>query len=156
MGKMKKSDIPEEQRLAINRGKTGDRSPMLGRYSVGIDKARLIEAEHVVVYWDKGPDYKSVSNLCVAYCPREVMTEKDFDIWWAWDTFDCVMGNCCTGWPAGKHSSGETDDYGNCPTGLFGHLLNSGFTDKEEMTRALREFARIKECHWARRMLWMP
>src|SRR4051794_38184108 len=86
--KMTKSDIPEEEkRLTLNRGKTGDRSPMLGRYNVGIDKAGLIEAEYVTVYWDKAPTYNSIRNLCVAYCPRDVMTEKDFDVWWYWDTF---------------------------------------------------------------------
>lgn len=147
-------NIPEEQRIAMNRAKTGDRSPMLGRHNVGIDKKGLIEAKHVTVYWDFGPENKTVRNICVVYCPREVMTTRDFDIWRGWDTFDCVMGNCCSGWPEGWDSSGKPD-YENCPTGLFGHLLAYGFTDKDETTRALKEFARIKECSWAREMLWM-
>jgi hypothetical protein len=151
---MRRRDLSEEDRIALNRRKTGDRSPMLGRHKLGNGKDGLIEAQHVTVYWDFGPDCKSVRNLSVVYCPRTVMTSRDFDIWRDWDTFDCVMGNCCTDWPEGRDARGNPD-FENCPAGLFGHLLAYGFTDKDEITRALREFAHIKECPWAREMLWI-
>ena len=39
------------------------------------------------------------------------------------------------------------------PEQVFGILLGRGFESRQELARALREFAHIQECEWARQML---
>lgn len=61
------------------------------------------------------------------------------------DAFDSYLAH----WTCNLHCDRET--YG--PEGIFGHLLSYGFLNKSELRAALKQFAEIEECDWARNML---
>ncbi len=69
---------------------------------------------------------------------------KDTD-WWAYsERYDCSDGNCWSGW--------ATAD-GHGPEVVFRGLLVTGFKSPDHLIDAIREFAKIRQCRWAREML---
>lgn len=130
----------------MNGKPTGDSSPMLRRYSVGISDDGTIGEEYVAVYFCLN-DCGKVIDVCVAYRPHPVMTREDHrEFAVLSNQFRCSEGNLSIEWPNGDGSLN--------PNGLFLDLISIGFGNHDEFIRAVREFSRIRECGWARDMLW--
>lgn len=148
-------DRREQQRIAAAAQLDGDDSPMIGRYTVGIDKHGLIDASQVVIAWNyrTSEEPKGIANVTVLYRPRDRMTADELHRFGDWISryWSATAGNVSAKW-----MTTTLDDQGAPmqPTERFGDMLASGFIRTEELNRAVREFARIKECEWARRMLW--
>lgn len=145
--------------LNFNRRKTGDQSPAYQFYRKILQPDGLIDAEHIEIYFDTDQDTEvlnkhgnpkmGVFNVTVAFIPRDHAAtdrwEEFMRYWMAWDTWDNCVGSSSINW---MKNEVET------PEGVFAGLCGEyGFTRKEEFYRAVREFARIRQCQWARDML---
>lgn len=145
--------------LTFNRHKTGDQSPAYRFYRKLLKPDGLIDAKHIEVYFDfdsdptvlnaKGHPKSGVFNVVVAFIPREHAFNDHGDefmsYWMAWDTWDNCVGSSSMNWMKNKYET---------PEAVFAGLCGEyGFTRKEEFYRAVREFARIRQCQWARDMI---
>jgi hypothetical protein len=87
----------------------------------------------------KGPS--RVTDLVVV----EIAGPSKLADWWHYaERYDCDDGNCWRGWAT--HA-------GHGPEVVFRELLVTGFKSPEHLINAVREFARIRQCQWARDML---
>jgi hypothetical protein len=74
------------------------------------------------------------------------ITERNKDTdWWTLDKrYECNDGNCWRGWAT---------DEGHGPEVVFRGLLVDGFKSPQHLIDAIRQFAKIRQCQWARDML---
>lgn len=108
----------------------------------GLDVGGLIPVETARIFWSHGPAphrhacdvYVSTSALPQTLVDDEYFSQR----WW------CVVGDCDVGWLVDPQYT---------PEAVFGELLESGFASRAEMLNALRQFAWIDTCSWARLML---
>jgi hypothetical protein len=116
----------------------------------------MIDAKDVRIFWNTeigdalrangcSPDRwigpSRVTDLVVTEITR---ASEDAD-WWDYSArYDCSDGNCWSGW---------TTDDGHGPEVVFRGLLVTGFKSPDHLIAAIGEFARIRQCEWARRML---
>jgi hypothetical protein len=64
-----------------------------------------------------------------------------------YDDYNCSLGAHCSGWMV------DDDDPNSSPEGIFASNWIAMNPEKEAMKMALRQFAKIDECAWARTML---
>ncbi|MCC7426571.1 MAG: hypothetical protein IT557_06685 [Alphaproteobacteria bacterium] len=88
-----------------------------------------------------------VHSVHVAFCPRIALEDPDlqrqYDKW-------------SQQWPAelGNSSQDWLDVDGWNAAKVFGHLLAQGFASQKELISALQEISKIKECQWARDIVY--
>lgn len=96
--------------------------------------------------WGRHPD-NGVCTVAVAYFPRRFIPNNKHPVWDYWcryDQWQFVRGNCEVDWLTTKFDT---------PEAIYGYMADCGFSSTSEHIRAIREFARIEECDWARKML---
>jgi hypothetical protein len=127
--------------------KTQNQNPLIKRHSHLLAEDGKYPAEHVDIFWNT--ELSNVGNLIknveVVFAPRPRSREdaNDFSEYYKRWRYD--LGNSCSDW---------LKEGGLTPAEIFGFMLWSGFLNRDEMVSALREFAHIVECDWARSMLW--
>jgi hypothetical protein len=109
---------------------------------------RVMKVERVMIAWDEDDDGRVT----------KVLVTDDFDRWLRENgTFDCSGGACYSDWCVTvKERSHNTEfpDQVFDPFGTFAGMLASGFATRKVMWEAVRQFAMIDRCDWARRMLF--
>ena len=105
------------------------------RHEIGDASRRLGQAPSK---W-QGPS--RVTELLVAEITRRNL---DTDWWHLSEQYDCNDGNCWRGWAT---------DAGHGPEVVFRNLLVTGFKSPRHLIDAIGEFAKIRQCQWARDML---
>jgi hypothetical protein len=102
-------------------------------------------AADVDIFWNVDDDSK-VHDVEVVLAPRSALSnrllQQKFAAWnsqWISD-----LGVSCSGWL----QPGDLN-----PAKVFGQLLRRGFKSQDEFFSALREFAHIDQCDWARDIL---
>lgn len=116
-----------------------------------IDRDARYDQRNVQIWWNGPP---RVSDVYVEYVPHAVRYghEPAPDGFWSAQRaltidMDCDAGNSCADWCDGT-------DLRSTPAGVFGGmLLDGGFASPDEMVKALRQFAKIEQCEWAREVL---
>ena len=149
---------------------TGDENPVLGFFEYLLPESGLYPAEDVMIYYNKDwGNGGKISDVSVCYLPRKYMKSKGYKNHAALELlsqrfnknfFDCCSGNCDPEWMKynNKKSPAPYDpdtnaNFGFGPDEDFECFKAWGFTWDEEYKRALLEFARIRECEWARKEL---
>jgi hypothetical protein len=121
----------------IGEGGFAERGPVSG----------LIPAKKARIAWDHGVDGR-ITKVLVTANGKE---------WRRADRFSGAGGACFAGWmkPISKRT---VPDFGpdqfHDPAGTFGTMLAAGFATKRALREALKQFAKIDACGWARRMLF--
>lgn len=147
-------EIFSRKNFFINRNKGGDMSPGLFFASEEHKKYGQVPAKYFCIYWDTLlGDLFGVYNVTCAYIDKDIDNDIYWNKWTNWDTFDNCGGNSYSGFGTnGKNSLG--DNFASVDW-TFSHLIGEyGFTKEQEYYRFLFEFGRIKECDYARRMLY--
>ena len=150
---------------------TGDDNPALDFFGHLLLDDGLYPAEDVMLYFnlDLG-NSGGVSDVSVAYLPRKYIKSKgyrDHPVWQMMSScynkalFRCSSGNCfLEDWmkynnkkSPPPHDPDTNANLGFGPDEDFQCFKAWGFSSDEERERAVREFARIRECEWARKEL---
>ena len=102
-------------------------------------------ATHVDIFWNITDEW-TIKDAEVVFVPREALTDQNRQAEYAkyvrqWDE---NLGNCTEQW---------LKEDGYTPERIFGRFIDYGFASDTEIHRALKEFAHIEECEWARLML---
>lgn len=120
-------------------------NPLLRDFGHLIGESGLYPAFHIDVFWNVD-DQRRVKDTAVVFVPRHALHLPEmqkafaaFNAEWRSD-----LGNSCEDW---------LTEGGLTPSSVFGTLLAQGFVFQDELDRALREFAMIRECDWARDMI---
>ena len=114
--------------------------------NIGIDKFIPSDDEQfpgsdVVILWDHSDGIFLDEGVCVIHSligSRNHVTPE-------YSKLPLSDGNICAGWMEGG-------DYGT-PARDFGDMIDGGFSSPLEYLKALRQFAHIRECDWARQMI---
>ena len=126
-----------------------DHNPMYQHYSHLLAKSRRYYAKHVDIFWNVDESGK-VREVEVVFIPRRDIPKhrEDGGVWAEYRRYNkrwrCDLGNSCSDWL----QPGEMS-----PESIFGHFLQIGFANYQELLRAVEEFGHIEECEWARKML---
>jgi hypothetical protein len=131
--------------------KSQESNPAYQRFSHHLSPTGRYPAAYVDVFWNKDSSYK-IKDVEVIFIPRgahDLPRRPDGEEFWnAYSRYNkrwrSDLGNSCRGW---------LEDDGLTPESIFGMLLEHGFSNNDELERALEEFAHIEECNWARAML---
>jgi transcriptional regulator with XRE-family HTH domain len=112
---------------------------------IGVDPAGTVNAEDAGIGWNLDDTAEDASDLRVIdfkkYRDRNATREDVI----AWRRAGSTMGACLSEWMENPRHT---------PEGLFAGLLYNGdIPTKEKLIPVLREFAKIRECDWARMML---
>lgn len=93
------------------------------------------------IFWSADPANQKICDVWVSTTnqAREAYTAEYFSLRW---TF--VVGNCNVDW---LHNPLCT------PEAAFGQMAAIGFASSAEAINAIRQFAKIDACSWARTML---
>ena len=121
--------------VSIQGGRLRGRPPVDDDFGHG---ENLIPVAAVRIFWSHGFQPCRVRDVYVSRTdidPHLVEAEYFSDRW------ECVVGNCDADW---LRSSKFT------PEAVFGELLVTGFASNEEAVNAIRQFAQIDVCAWAR------
>lgn len=147
---------------------TGADNPALDWFRHLLPEDGLYPAEDAMIYWNRD-DKGRIKNVAVVFYPRKYMAEKNYDdhpvqmmvsACYSKESFFNSSGNCSSYWMKydNKKSPPPHDPETNANSGFgpnedFAGLKALGFASPEEEHRAIKEFARIRECQWARDML---
>lgn len=124
-------------------------NPLYLKFKHLLPESGLYPAQWVVICWNEDEDRK-VKDVEVVLIPRGKSIEQYPDgLINAWSAYFNArwskdLGNSLLGW---------MEPRGLTPGDVFGMLLKSGFSSKEEAKRAVEEFAGIAEAEWARQVL---
>ena len=145
----------------------GDDNPALDWFSHLLSEDGLYPSEDVMIFWNREDGVLQVRDVAVVYRPRKYMKAKGYvdhpagmmiSSLYNNRLFQGSSGNCfIQDWmkygnkiPPPPHDSESGSKLGFSPDGDFKCFEAWGFVSPEEERRALREFARIRECQWAR------
>lgn len=145
---------------------TGSDNPALTWFSHLLPEDGLYSAEDVMIYWHYEDSSKKVCDVAVIYLPRTHMKQKGYkdhpvtnmvSAVYSKDLFQASSGNCFLDWmkydnqkSPPPHDPDTRANLGFGPNEDFECLKAWGFASPEEEHRAIREFAQIRECQWAR------
>lgn len=125
-------------------------NPAIIKYGHLLPANGLYPAKWVDIFSRKNSEYK-ISDVEAVFIPRNEINgppEENQEFWGKYSAYnkrwDADLGNSCVDW---MQPDGLT------PSFVFGYFLRCGFADKSIFHMALREFAQIQECEWAREML---
>ena len=150
---------------------TGAENPALKWFGNLLSEDGLYPAEDIMIYFNQ--DYENsckVFGVAVVYFPRKHIQEKGYEDHptvmmissiYNKNLFQCSSGNCFfDDWmkyhnkkSPPPHDPEVDANLGFGPDEDFECFKAWGFTTPEEKKRAIKEFARIRECQWARDML---
>lgn len=107
----------------------------------------LYAAHDVMILWNLNSQGEAV-DLTVCLRPLdhgfEDKVSERFDRWQG--RYSNANGNCVADWMRGDPRA--------TPAALFGWLLiEEKFPNREQTINAIRQFAKIRECEWARQMV---
>lgn len=125
----------------------------------------LIRAKDARLYWSYSN--AKIQHLAVSYFPldrlRKLEGYEDHPLWQAnsavfnGNIYEGSSGNCISGWmqngnimPPPPHDEDSGSRFGYSPDGDFACLRALGFETIECAEKALKQFAHIEECGWAR------
>jgi hypothetical protein len=101
----------------------------------------------VDIFWNWDDNFK-VKEVEAVFFPRDVGIEESRGFWYRVNVYmnkwNFDIGNSSEAWLQAPALT---------PEGVFGALLREGFSNETELQRALKEFAHIEECEWARNIL---
>ncbi|MBF0585122.1 MAG: hypothetical protein HQL80_12935 [Magnetococcales bacterium] len=102
---------------------------------------KILKAKDVVFWWAVNDSAKVTAVMVVDFLSKDNEKLERGEI----SGFDSNCGKCNDGWmEKGGYNTEE----------LFGSMLMCyGFADYKAIHQALTEFAKVKECGWARKML---
>jgi hypothetical protein len=126
-----------------------DANPLHRELSHLLPESGHYPAKWVDIVWNVNDEGRIEDVEAVFVPPYDENTPEGAVLWvryhdWRFRHWSYGMGACCEGWL-------EPDNL--APGVIFGGLLREGFASYEEMRNAVREFAWIEECEWAREML---
>lgn len=128
--------------------RTQDANPLYRELSHLLAKSGRYPAKWTNIFWNVDEEGRVKDVEAVFSPPIDDDTPEGDHLWFAYldwkRRWTFVMGACRDGWL-------EPDDL--APGVIFGGLLREGFASYAEMKDAVREFAWIEECEWAREML---
>lgn len=145
-------------------------NPALDWFRHLLPKDGLYPAEDVVIYWNLKGNPPLIQDVAVVFYPRKYMEEKNYSdhpaemmisVCYSKERFYESSGNCNSDWmkydnkkSPPPHDPETNTNFGFGPNEDFEGLKALGFASSEEEHRAIKEFARIRECQWARDMLF--
>jgi len=147
---------------------TGEKNPALEIFGHLLPDDGLYSAEDVAIYFNQDLENNNiVSDVAVVYLPRKhigLKGYKDHPVFemvssrYSKNLFQCLSGNCFfKDWMKynNQKSPPPRDPDTNANLGFgpdedFQCMKAWGFSSIEEAERAIKEFARIRECSWAR------
>lgn len=130
--------------------RTAQANPALKQFGHLLPENGRYPAKWVDIFWNTNDEMK-VKDVEVVFVPRGGPIgdgEESEEFWARFAHYNrgwmADLGNSCADW---------LEPGGITPAWIFGDMLQRGFVTKADELQALKEFAHIAECQWARDML---
>jgi hypothetical protein len=125
--------------------KLRSQNPVYPRFKHLLSSNGRYPAKHVDIFWNRDDDQR-ITDVEVVFIPRAALRDEELQAEYAQynKRWTSDLGNSTEHW---------LEEHGYTPEDIFGHLLRHGFRSEKVTQVALREFAHIEECEWARLML---